>query len=106
MTGSRVPVWPKSRAALQRRLLVSAFLADELDAGLALGGRDLVGRAAFAAGGIDAGVALLDDDGLAFHRLADQPLGLFTHCSLVDHDALPKVTRVPKDPCTLHRVDL
>jgi len=51
--------------ALQRLLLIPAFLAGVGDAGLARGGGDAVGGAAFAADGFDAGVALLDGDGLA-----------------------------------------
>jgi len=63
----------------QRLLLVPAFLAGEFDAGRALCRRDAIRRAAFAAGGLDAGIALLNDNGLALHCLADQALGLFAH---------------------------
>jgi len=36
-------------------------------------------RAAFPANRLDAGIALLHDNGLARHCLADQALGLFPH---------------------------
>src|SRR4029078_12278346 len=67
-----------SRERLQRLLLVSAILASELDPGLAFFRLDPIRRAALAADGLDAGRALLDDDGLLFHRFADQALGLLT----------------------------
>jgi hypothetical protein len=70
---------PPAHGYLQGPLRVPALLADELDAGHALGGLDAVGRAAFAANRLDAGVALFDDDTLLFHRLADQALGFFAH---------------------------
>src|SRR3954452_1642945 len=57
---------------------MAALLAGELDAALALFRLDPVRRAALAADGLDAGRALLHDDGLLFHRFADQALGLFT----------------------------
>ena len=63
----------------QRLLLVPALLAGELDAGRAFFRLDAVRRAAFAAGGFNTGIALFDDDGLLFHRLADQALGLLAH---------------------------
>ena len=72
----------------ERRLLVSALLAGELDAGRALFRLQAVGRAAFAAGGLDPRVALLDDKGLLFHGLADQALGLFPH-RLLGHPSAP-----------------
>ena len=65
-----------NREALQRHLLVAALLADVFDAGGALFRLDAVRRAAFSADRLDPGVALFDDEGLLFHRLADQPLGL------------------------------
>src|SRR5580692_3759699 len=65
--------------ALQRLLLIAAFLAGVGDTGLARGGGDAVGGAALAADGFDAGVALLDGDGLALQRLFDQPFGLVAH---------------------------
>ena len=49
-----------------------------LDTGLALGRADPVRRAALAADGFDAGIALLDDEVLLFHRLADQALGFLS----------------------------
>src|SRR5262245_11420479 len=67
------------RALSERRLLVTAFLAGVFDPRRAFFGRDAIGRTAFAAGRVDTGAALLDDDGLLLHRLADQPLGFFTH---------------------------
>lgn len=63
----------------QRLLLVPALLAGEFHPRGASFRRDAVGRAAFAADSLDAGVALLHDDGLAFHGFADQALGLFPH---------------------------
>jgi len=55
--------------------------------GLAWRRGDAVGGAALAADGFDAGVALLDGDGLALKRFSHQPLGLvalrlFRHCSV------------------------
>src|SRR5579864_6197765 len=60
---------------LQRPLLVAAFLAGISDAGLAGRRGDAIGRAALAADRFDAGVALLDGDGLALQRLFHQPFG-------------------------------
>src|SRR5204862_272297 len=85
ITGLRAPGWLKSRAASQRRLLVPAFLADEFHPGHALGRRDAIRRAALSADRVDAGIALLDDNGLLRHRLADQALRLLAHRSLVYH---------------------
>lgn len=62
---------------------MSAFLAGELHAGDAFRGLGLVGRAAFAAGGEDAGVALLHHDGLLRQRFAHQAFGLLAQCLLV-----------------------
>src|SRR5262245_29143202 len=76
---------------LQRLLLVPAFLAGELDPGLARLSRNAIGRAALAAFGFDAGVAGLDRD-VALHRLLDQPLGLLAH-GLLRHCGVPGVTR-------------
>ena len=67
------------RNSLKRFLLVPALLAGELDAGRTLLRLEAVGSAAFAAGGLDPGVALFDDEGLLFHGLADQALGLLAH---------------------------
>ena len=64
---------------LERLLLVAAFLAGEFHPGRALGRRDTVGRAAFSAGGLDAGIALLHHNGLPRHGFADQALGLLAH---------------------------
>jgi hypothetical protein len=72
----------------ERRLLVSALLAGELDAGRALFGRNAIWRAAFSASSLDPGVALLHDNGLARHGLADQALGLFPH-RLLGHPSAP-----------------
>ncbi len=81
---------PPSQTAktLQRHLLVAALLADVLDAGGAFFGLDAVRRAAFAAHRLDPGVALFDDEGLLFHRFADQPLGLLAH-RLLRHRPAP-----------------
>ena len=68
--------------ASQRCLLVSAFLAGEWHAELSLRGLDAVGRAALAACGLDPGLALLDGDALALHRLLDEPLGFLAHLLL------------------------
>ena len=78
-----------SREAIfqERHLLVPTFLAGEPYPGRAFFGRDTVWRTAFAAGRLDAGVALLDDDGLLRHRFADQPLGFFAHRLLHRHPA-------------------
>ena len=73
---------------LQRHLLIAALLADVFDAGGALFRLDAVRRAAFAADRLDPGIALLDDEGLLFHRLADQALGLLTH-RLLRHRPAP-----------------
>src|SRR5580692_11403177 len=69
-----------SRAAgqrLQRLLLVPAFLAGKFDARRAFFRREAVGRAAFAANGLDSGIALLHDERLERHGFADQAFGLF-----------------------------
>ena len=76
---------------------MSAFLADEFYAGCAFFGLDAVGRAAFATGRFDPRIALLDDDGLLFHRLADQSLGLFPH-RLLRHRTAPVVRNRQKQP--------
>ena len=57
---------------------VAAFLAFVFCPGLALGGIDAIRRAALAAFGVDAGLALLDRE-ISLHRLTHQALGLFTH---------------------------
>jgi len=74
---------------LKRRLRLSAFLAGELDARDAFRGLGLVGRAAFAAGGEDAGVSLLHRDRLLRHRFAHQAVGLLAHRLFV-HGAPPR----------------
>jgi hypothetical protein len=81
--------------ALKRLLLVAALLAGELDAGRAFFGRDAIWRAAFSARRLDTGIALLDDKGLALHRLSDQALGLFTH-RLLRHPLLPVTKKSPE----------
>src|SRR6266581_4398139 len=73
---------------LQRLLLVSAFLAGEFHPPLASFGRKAVRRAAFPAGRLDTGLALLDDEGFLFHRFADQPFSLFPH-RLFRHPSSP-----------------
>jgi hypothetical protein len=70
---------PTNRQFLERFLLLPALLAGKLDANLALLRLNAVRRTAFAADRLDAGIALLDDEVFLFHRLADQPLGLFAH---------------------------
>src|SRR5258707_4422072 len=76
-------------------LLVAALLAGEFDASGAFFGLDAVGRAAFAAGGLDPRVALLDDKGLLFHGLADQALGLLAH-RLLRHSRTCHEERLPR----------
>ena len=73
---------------LKRLLLVSALLAGEFDAGRALCGRDAIWRAAFSAGSLDPGIALLHDNGLARHGFADQALGFLAH-RLLRHSLAP-----------------
>jgi hypothetical protein len=63
--------------ASKRLLLVAALLAGEFRTRGAFLRRDAIWRAAFAASRLDAGIALLNDNGLARHGFADQPLGLF-----------------------------
>src|SRR5882757_2795165 len=58
---------------------MSAFLAGKLHAGHTLCGRDAIWRATFSASRLNAGIALLNNNGLARHRFADQALGLLTH---------------------------
>ena len=74
----------------ERLLLVSALLAGEFDAGRALCGRDAIWRAAFSANSLNAGIALLHDDGLPRHGFADQALGLLAH-RLLRHSLLTAV---------------
>src|SRR6267143_1021821 len=74
----------------KRLLLVAAFLAGKFHAGRALGRRDAIWRTAFSAGRLDAGVALLHHNGLAFHGFADQAFGLFAH-RLLRHPLLPVI---------------
>ena len=69
-------------------LLVSALLAGEFDAGRAPCGRDAIWRAAFFANRLNAGIALLHDDGLARHGFADQALSLLAH-RLLRHSHAP-----------------
>ena len=72
----------------ERLLLLPAFLAGEFDAGRALFRQDAVGRATFAANGLNSGIALLHDERLARHGFADQALGLFPH-RLLRHLSVP-----------------
>jgi hypothetical protein len=51
----------------ERHLLVPALLAGEFHAGRALFSRNAIWRAAFSANSLNAGIALLHDDGLARH---------------------------------------
>jgi hypothetical protein len=72
----------------KRLLLEPAFLAREFHAGRAFFSRDAIWRTAFPASSLDAGIALLHDDGLARHGFADQALGLFPH-RLLRHPPAP-----------------
>src|SRR5262249_36630140 len=63
----------------KRLLLGAAFLSGVGHPGLAHVSGDPVRRAALAALGLDSRLALLDRQVFAFHRLADQPLGLSPH---------------------------
>src|SRR5437588_570172 len=78
-----------SQTLSQRLLLLPAILAGEFDPDLAFFSLHTVGRAAFAAGGLDPRVAVLDDEGFLFHGFADQALGLLTH-SLLRHLSAPR----------------
>ena len=98
MTAFLLPLWEKVKR-LQRLLLVSAILASELDPGLAFFRLDPIRRAALAADGLDAGRALLDDDGLLFHRFADQALGLFTQGLFRQSSSPPLKAREPYRTC-------
>jgi hypothetical protein len=73
---------------LKRLLLVSALLTGELHAGRAFGRQEAIWRAAFSARRLDAGIALLNNNGLALHCFADQALGLFAH-RLLRHPPIP-----------------
>ena len=84
---------------LQRLLLVSAILAGELDAALAFFRLNPVWRAALAADSLDAGRALLHDDGLLFHRFADQALGLLTQGLFRQSSSPPLKAREPYRTC-------
>src|SRR5256885_10705884 len=72
----------------KRFFLVPACLAGEFDAGRAFFSRDAIWRAAFSASRLDPGIALLHDNGLARHGLADQALGLLAH-RLLRHPPAP-----------------
>src|SRR5258708_15875923 len=85
--------------SLQRLLLVPAILAGELDAALAFFRLDPVRRAALAADRLDAGRALLHDDGLLFHRFADQALGLLTQGLFRQSSSPPLKAREPYRTC-------
>ena len=74
--------------ASKRLLLVAALLAGEFHPRAAFLRRDAIWRAAFAASRLDAGIALLNDNGLARHGFADQALGLFPH-RLLRHSPAP-----------------
>jgi hypothetical protein len=69
----------KAIGALQRHLLVAAFLARVGDAELSGGRRYSIWGAALSTFGFDSGIALLDGDGLALQRLFHQPLGFVAH---------------------------
>ena len=69
-------------------LLVPACLAGEFHAGRAFFSGDAIWRAAFSASRLDPGIALLNDNGLARHGLADQTLGLLAH-RLLRHPPAP-----------------
>ena len=73
---------------LKRLLLVPAFLAGEFYPRNAFFRRNAIWRATFAADRFDAGIALLDDEGLFRHGFADQPFRLFTHRLLRHPSAL------------------
>jgi hypothetical protein len=97
---------PASDRALQRPLLVAAFLAGVGNAGLAWRRRDSVGRAALAADGFDPGIALLDGDGLALQRLSHQSLGfvalrLFRHFGISSSVAPRSYMRLPQSAMRL-----
>ncbi len=97
---------PRQDRALQRPLLIAAFLAGIGNAGLAGGGGDAIGRAALAADGFDAGVAMLDGDGLALQRLSHQPLGfvalrLFRHFRISSSVAPRSYMRLPQSAMRL-----
>ncbi len=85
--------WCGVLQGLQRLLLLTAFLADELDAGDALFRRDAICRAAFPALRLDARIALLDDKGLALHRFANEALGLLAQGLLVHLVSLDRQIR-------------
>src|SRR5258705_4355441 len=72
----------------KRLLLVPAFLAGEFHPGRAFFSRDAIWRAAFSANSLNAGIALLHDNGLARHSLTDQALGLLAH-RLLRHPPAP-----------------
>src|SRR3979409_2165410 len=76
--------------ASARPVLMESLLSGVFHPGCAFCRRDAIGRAAFSAHRFDAGIALLNDDGLARHGFADQALGLFAH-RLLRHPLLPVV---------------
>src|ERR1700691_2099144 len=80
----------------QSLLFVAAFLAGKLHPDLSRRRRDAIGRAAFPAFRLDAGLALLDCNGLALHALLDKTLGLFAHCLLGHVSPLPKIGDVAR----------
>jgi hypothetical protein len=69
----------KAIGALQRHLLVAAFLARVGHTELSGGRRYSIWGAALSAFGFDSGIALLDGDGFALQRLFHQPLGFVAH---------------------------
>jgi len=85
--------------SLQRLLLMPAILAGELDSGLTLFRLDPVRGAALAADRLDAGRALLDDEGFLFHRFADQALGLLTQRLFRQSSSPPLKAREPYRTC-------
>jgi hypothetical protein len=79
MNGEYSNVNDTRRSVSHRPLLVPAVLAAILDAALAGRGIHFVDRAALAAFGLDAGLALLDGEVLFRHGLFDQPFGFRAH---------------------------
>src|ERR1700737_1087708 len=77
----------------KRLLLMAALLAGEFHADSAFCRGDAIGRAAFSAGRLNAGIALLNSERLARHGFADQALGLFPH-RLLRHPPLPVTSNV------------
>src|SRR6202048_3649742 len=81
----------------KRLLLMAALLAGEFHADSAFCRGDAIGRAAFSAGRLNAGIALLNSERLARHGFADEALGLFPH-RLLRHPPLPVRETPAKQP--------